>query len=206
MKRLLLATRNEGKVREFRALLAGLPVPIETLASHPEAGDLEETGKGFEENARLKASAAARSTGLWALGEDSGLMVDALGGAPGVLSARYAGVHGDDRANNAKLIRDLQGVQDRTARYVCAVALARPDGDVVAVAQGTCEGHVVEEPRGAGGFGYDPYFVAAGESRTNAELDPEEKDAISHRGQALRSMVPLLRVYLATSGADSDPD
>jgi XTP/dITP diphosphohydrolase len=193
--RLLLATRNAGKIRELRGMLASAGLELTTLADHPEAPDVEETGESFEANARLKASAAAKATGLWALGEDSGLEVDALGGAPGVRSARYAGQHGDDEANNARLLRELRGRSDRGARYVCALALARPDGEVVAITRGVCEGAITEEPRGSRGFGYDPLFVAQGQRVTNAELMPDEKDALSHRGAAVRSLLPLLAVH-----------
>jgi XTP/dITP diphosphohydrolase len=201
VKAVLLATRNEGKIREFRQLLAGEPLTVETLAAHEELGDVEETGKTFEENAVLKASHFARATGLWTIAEDSGLVVDALGGAPGVLSARYAGVHGDDAANNARLIAELQGKEDRRARYVCSLVLAQPDGTIAVSVQGVCEGHIVDQPRGTGGFGYDPHFITNGESRTNAELPPRDKNAISHRGQALRGFMPLLRVHLSGPGA-----
>ncbi len=200
MKTLLLATRNEGKLRELTALLEKEPIRTETLAAHPEAGEVEESGKTFDENARLKAAHAARSTGFWALGEDSGLEVDALNGAPGVCSARYAGVHGDDTANNAKLMRELEGVKHRSARYVCVMALAQPNGEIVATTRGTCEGRLIEAPRGSGGFGYDPYFVAQhtkGE-RTMAELEPKQKDAISHRGRATRAFIPALRLHLVS--------
>ncbi len=198
MKTLLLATRNEGKVRELEALLRKEPIRTETLDAHPEVGEIEETGKTFDANARLKATHAARSTGLWAVGEDSGLEVDALNGAPGVHSARYARKHGDDAANNAKLMRELEGVKDRTARYVCVMALAQPDGAIVATTRGTCEGRLIEAPRGDGGFGYDPYFVSerTQRGRTMAELEPAEKDLISHRGQATRAFIPLVRLHL----------
>jgi XTP/dITP diphosphohydrolase len=200
-RRLLLATRNAGKIRELHALLAPARLELTTLANHPEAPDVEETGESFEANARLKASAAAKATGLWALGEDSGLEVDALGGAPGIRSARYAGQHGDDEANNERLLRELGGKSDRSARYVCALALARPDGEVVAITRGVCEGEITEEPRGTGGFGYDPLFIAHGQRVTNAELIPEEKDALSHRGAAVRTLLPLLAVHGLTSGS-----
>jgi len=194
--KLLLATRNAGKLREFHQLLAEFPVELVTLDAVPGAVEVEETGDTFESNARLKATGYARQAGCWTIAEDSGLVVDALGGAPGVHSARYSGVHGDDDANNRKLIQELQGVSGRSARYVAAIVLARADGTVVAVAQGVCEGSIVDEPRGKGGFGYDPHFVAIGETRTNAELDPREKHAISHRGQGLRTFLPLLRAQL----------
>ena len=196
MIRLLLATRNDGKVREIRGLLADQPIRLETLASHPEVGDVDETGKTFDENARLKAAHAAGKTGLWTIAEDSGLEVDALDGAPGVRSARYAGIHGDDQANNSKLLRNLEDEENRTARYVCVMVLAAPDGTVVATTRGTCEGHILEAPRGKRGFGYDPVFVAEHMDRSMAELDTAEKEAISHRGQAVRAFIPVIRAHL----------
>jgi XTP/dITP diphosphohydrolase len=198
VKRLLLATRNEAKARELRELLRGVDVRVESLASHPEAPDVEELGGTFEANACLKATQAATSTALWAVAEDSGLVVDKLGGEPGVRSARYAGVHGDSEANNAKLLRELEAESQRNARFVCVVALARPDGEVVATGHGTCEGTIAEEPRGSQGFGYDPLFIPERAPQlTMAELDSREKGLISHRGQAMRSFLPLLRLHLA---------
>jgi XTP/dITP diphosphohydrolase len=197
LKRLLLATRNDGKQRELRALLAIPNLILETFAQHPLIGELEETGVTFEANARAKALHAARSSGLLALGEDSGLEVDALGGAPGVLSARFAGTQGDDAANLAKLLRELERAEDRRARFVCTVAVAEPDGEVTATARGTCEGAIALAPRGQGGFGYDPVFLPdAAPGRTMAELNPDEKAAVSHRGQALRRIAPFLRSIL----------
>lgn len=197
MKRLLLATRNEGKQRELRALLAIPNLVLETFAQHPLIGELEETGITFEANARAKAIHAARASGLLALGEDSGLEVDALGGAPGARSARYAGSHGDDAANIAKLLHELERAESRRARFVCSVAVAEPDGEVTATARGTCEGAIALMPRGAGGFGYDPIFIPDGApGRTMAELNPDEKAALSHRGQALRRIAPFLRSIL----------
>lgn len=196
MIHVLVATRNEGKLRELRTLLAGEPLQLDTLATHPEVGEVDETGETFEENAAIKASHAARATGLWAIGEDSGIVVDALGGAPGVRSARYAGVHGDDEANNRKLIDALKGVEKRAARYVCALTLADPTGQVVSTVHGVSEGWIIDEPRGSGGFGYDPYFLPEGETRTNAELSEREKSAISHRGRAVRAFIPVLRLHL----------
>ncbi len=197
MKTVLLATRNRGKLRELFGLFRAGGVPCDTLAEHPEVGDVDETGESFDENARLKASAAARASGLWALGEDSGLEVDALGGAPGVRSARYAGKHGDDVANNAKLLAELADLPDRSARYRCVLALARPDGAIVATTSGSCEGRIVADgPRGAGGFGYDPCFIPAGRDVTMAELAPTEKDDLSHRGRAAHAMRPLLALHL----------
>jgi XTP/dITP diphosphohydrolase len=198
MRRLLLATRNEGKLRELHALLDGLELRLETLAGHPEVTDVEEDGATFEENARKKASHAARRSGLWAVAEDSGLCVDALGGAPGVRSARYSGVHGDDAANNARLLRELGPNPDRGAHYVCALALPRPDGEIVASARGVCEGSIAAAPRGTGGFGYDPLFLSERlPGLTMAEMPSEQKNLISHRGQALHAFLPLLRAHLS---------
>jgi len=194
---LLVATRNEGKLNELRSLLEGTGLRLETLASQPLSGDLAETGATFDENARSKASAAARATALWTIADDSGLEVAALGSAPGVRSARYAGVHGDDAANLAKLLHELDGRTDRRARFVCSIALARPDGEIVATAHGVCEGAIAAAARGTGGFGYDPVFVPrAFPGQTLAELDPRDKNAVSHRGAALRAFLPLLRAHL----------
>ena len=197
---LVLATRNQGKLRELLGLLRGESVEVVTLDAFPHLCDVDETGTTFEENARIKASYAARQADAWALAEDSGLSVDALDGLPGVYSARYAGRHGDDDANNAKLIRALEGKDDRAARYICSMVLARPGGDVVGTTRGVCEGRIGHEPRGTGGFGYDPYFWPDAATSTMAELDPHAKDSLSHRGQALRAMLPILRMQL--SGAD----
>ncbi len=196
MSRLLLATRNEGKIRELRALLSVAGVTLETFEAHPEIGETAETGKTFEENARLKASESARQGECWALGEDSGLEVDALGGAPGVGSARFSGEHGDDAANNGKLLHELRGESRRTARYVCVMVLANPKGEIVATTRGACEGVIREEPSGSGGFGYDPLFSPERKVVSMAELTPEEKEALSHRGRAARAMLPLLVMHL----------
>jgi len=194
--KLVLATRNRGKVREMEAHLrdAGLEV-VSLDAVH--APTVDETGESLEDNARLKALSAARASGLWALGEDTGLEVDALGGAPGVRSARYAGEEATDAANNAKLLRELIGVpeKERTARFRTVMALASPDGRVWTT-EGSLEGVILTEPRGEGGFGYDPLFYSPVAGRTLAELSVQEKDAISHRGKALRSMIALIRRVL----------
>jgi XTP/dITP diphosphohydrolase len=197
LPRLLVATRNAGKLRELQPLLAGAGIELETLAEHPEVPEVAETGETFEANASLKAAHAARASGLWSLGEDSGLEVDALAGAPGVHSARYAGGHGDDAANNRKLLEALRAVERRTARYVCAMALARPGGEIACALRASCEGTILELPRGEGGFGYDPLFVAEGQTRSMAELAPDEKAALSHRGRAARKLEPELRAQLA---------
>lgn len=180
--KIVLATRNPGKLREFRALLKDVEFEI-----NPDLPAVEETGATFEENALLKARAAARHTRRWALGEDSGLVVDALDGRPGIYSARYAG---DDRANTRKVLEELEGVPDdrRTARYVACIALVDADGAVQAEVRGMCEGRIAPAPRGTGGFGYDPIFFVPSLGRMMAELTPEEKNAVSHRGRAVAAL------------------
>jgi XTP/dITP diphosphohydrolase len=194
--RLVLATRNAHKVRELRRILVGFDVV--GVDAFPGVPDVAETGVTFAENALLKAHAVARATGLPAVGDDSGLCVEVLGGAPGVFSARWSGRHGDDRANLELLLAQLSDVPDehRAAWFSCAAALALPDG-TERVAHGRLDGNVVRAPRGSGGFGYDPIFVPAGlgtrgDGRTLAEYGPEEKDAISHRGRAFRALAPLV--------------
>jgi XTP/dITP diphosphohydrolase len=190
MTRVVVATGNEHKLREIEAILAGLDVQLVSMRAFDLAEPVED-GETFEANALIKARACAAATGLPALADDSGLEVDALDGAPGVRSARYAGEPGDDQANNRKLLAALADLpaERRTGRFVCAAAIVLPDGRDQVV-RGTMEGYVVTEPRGGAGFGYDPLFVsdAAGDGRTNAELSAQEKDAISHRGAAFRAL------------------
>ena len=193
--RLLLATRNAGKLAELRRLLeTAVPgvevVGLRDVEEYPEA---PETGATFEENALLKAREAARYTGLPAVADDSGLTVDALNGMPGVLSARWSGRHGDDDANTALLLGQLADVPDerRGAAFVCAAALVTPDG-TERVLERQWRGSLVREKRGSNGFGYDPVFVPEGLDVTSAELEPAEKDARSHRGQAFAALVPVL--------------
>lgn len=188
--RLLLATRNEGKLTELRAILAEDPrlAGVELWsAADVELPDTPEEADTFAGNAAHKARVAAETTGLVAVADDSGLVVDALGGAPGVRSARYAGRHGDDEANLRKVLAEMDGVADRSASFVCAAAVASP-GVEPKVAHGEVHGALLDAPRGAGGFGYDPIFVPEGHERTTAELAPREKDAISHRGAAFRAL------------------
>ncbi|PRW62889.1 RdgB/HAM1 family non-canonical purine NTP pyrophosphatase [Actinopolyspora mortivallis] len=197
MSRLLLATRNTKKLVELRRILedAGVgDVEVVGLDDVPEFPEAPETGATFEENALAKATDAVRATGLPAVADDSGLSVDALNGMPGVLSARWAGGHGDDRANLELVLGQLRDVPDerRGAAFVAAAALVTPDGSETVV-RGTWPGRIVREPRGTNGFGYDPIFVPEGESRTSAELSSAEKDADSHRGRALRELLPHLR-------------
>jgi XTP/dITP diphosphohydrolase len=186
-----LATRNPGKVREIREICADWPV--QWAGEGTQLPDVEETGQTYLENAVAKARAAARAFGTAALADDSGIEVDALGGAPGVRSARFAGEGAGDQDNLALLIERILPVDagNRTARYRCVAVCAFPDGGEM-WAEGVCEGTLLTEPRGSGGFGYDPIFVPQGESRTMAELPPEEKNAISHRGRAFRALAELL--------------
>lgn len=185
-KHLLVATRNRHKLDEIRALLG---LAAETLTSgldYPDFDDVEEDGDTFEANAVKKARVWAERTGAWCLADDSGLEVDALEGAPGVYSARYAGEPADYAANNRKLLAALDGVTDRRARFRCVMALADPKGHVQTV-EGRCEGRIAEAERGTEGFGYDPLFIPEGHTLTFAELPPQTKNSLSHRGHALRA-------------------
>lgn len=196
--RLVLATHNRHKVTELRRILDGLDVTI-LSADDVALPDVDETGSTFEENALLKARAGAQATGLPCVADDSGLEVEALGGAPGVHSARYAGAHGDDDANLRLVLERLDGAADRGGRFVCVAALAEPGG-FEAVRHGVLEGQVTEQPRGTGGFGYDPIFQPHGGHRTTAEMTPEEKDAISHRGRAFRALRPVIAEHVNGAG------
>jgi XTP/dITP diphosphohydrolase len=190
--KIVLATRNQGKLVELRRILAD--VDVVGLDEYPDAPDVPETELTFAGNALLKARAIAAHTGLPAVADDSGLCVDALCGMPGIFSARWSGRHGDDEANIDLLLGQLSDValEHRGARFVCVAAIAWPSGEEDAV-EGDLTGHVIGERRGTNGFGYDPIFVPDDESRTTAELSPEEKDAISHRGKAFRALADRLR-------------
>ena len=198
--RVVLATRNQHKVAELRRILAssGLDVDLVGTESFPELPDVAETGSTFAANAFLKARDVAQRTGLVAIADDSGLCVDALNGMPGILSARWAGSHGDDAANLHLLLAQLADVPGnrRGAAFHCAAAVAIPDGDE-RVVEGMLEGTLITEPRGSNGFGYDPIFTPLGYALTTAELTPEEKDAISHRGHAFRALVSVLGELLS---------
>jgi XTP/dITP diphosphohydrolase len=202
VRRIVLATRNAHKIGELKAILddliGELDLEIVGVDQFPDVEDVVETGVTFAENATLKAVAVAAATGLPALADDSGLAVDVLGGSPGVFSARWAGIHGQDRANLDLLLAQLADVPDehRSAAFVCAAALAMPDGRVV-VREGRMPGALAREPRGANGFGYDPILVVEGDSRTAAELSNEDKNAISHRGKAFRALATDLRLLMA---------
>jgi XTP/dITP diphosphohydrolase len=193
---LVLATRNTAKLAELRRILAeaALAPRLCGVDEFPEVPEVAETGESFADNALLKARAVAVATGLPAVADDSGLCVAALGGMPGILSARWAGRHGDDEANLDLVLAQLHDVPEdrRGAYFACAAALALPDG-TAEVAEGRLLGTLLRERRGSNGFGYDPIFLPAGEVRTTAQLSAAEKDAISHRGRALRALLPALR-------------
>jgi XTP/dITP diphosphohydrolase len=201
--RLLLATNNAGKVREYRDILGDLPIELVTPAEIGLDLEVEETGTTYEENARLKALAFAQASGLIALADDSGLEVDALGGDPGMRSHRYA--RGGDADRYHLLLERLQGVpvEERTARFRCVAAVATPAGEVYTV-EGICPGVIIDDPRGTGGFGYDPVFLLPELGRTMAELAPQEKNRRSHRGRAGQTARPLLLRLLVQDGGQID--
>ncbi|MFF2675015.1 RdgB/HAM1 family non-canonical purine NTP pyrophosphatase [Arthrobacter koreensis] len=208
--RLVLATRNSGKLKELRDLLRGridgLDVDTQVIdAETAGVPDVPETGVTFEANSLLKARAVAEASGLPAIADDSGLAVDVLGGAPGIFSARWSGVHGNDQANLDLLLAQLSDIsaEHRGAAFICAAALAVPGGEDV-VERGELRGTLLSEPRGAGGFGYDPVLQPEGETRSCAELSRAEKNAISHRGQAFRALLPAIIRVLAAPPAGSD--
>jgi len=200
---LVLGTTNEGKVRELLELLEPHGIGCRSLAGLSGAVEVEETGTTFAENAALKAAGQAVAVGAWVLAEDSGLVVPALGGAPGVLSARFSGASGPravvDECNSRLLLERLRGVRDRSAFYACHAALADPAGRIVAESWGTCHGLIAESPRGSGGFGYDPLFIVPEYQRSFGEIPAAVKGVISHRGRALRSILPTI---LRTAAAD----
>jgi XTP/dITP diphosphohydrolase len=204
VKQVVLATRNKGKIAEFERLLTELASDIHVLglSDFPDMPDVEESGTTLEENALLKSRAIAAFTGLPSLADDSGLFVNALGGDPGVYSARWAGTHGDDVANTQKVLgqmrtlAELDPALDRSASFKCVIALSFPAGHAQAgkdlIEQGEMPGALIESPRGEHGFGYDPIFVPAGLTLTSAQLSAQEKDSISHRGRAMRQIAPIL--------------
>jgi XTP/dITP diphosphohydrolase len=205
---LVLGTTNHGKLRELLELLEPHGIGCTSLAGFAAAVDVDETGATFAENAELKAISQAVALGRWVLAEDSGLVVPALGGAPGVLSARFSGPaeaadrETVDRRNSALLLERLAGHsgRERSAHYACHAALADPGGRVVAVAAGACHGRIAESPAGSGGFGYDPLFIVSEYHRTFGELPPAVKSLISHRARAMRAMLPL--IVQALGGGD----
>lgn len=193
-KKLVIATRNAGKIAEFRRILDAISdgaINLVGIDQFPNLVDLEETGSTFEENALLKARYTAEMTGLPAISDDSGLCIDALGGSPGIFSARWAGRHGNDKANLEKVLDELKEVtdEDRGAHFICVAALVMPDGREK-VTEGRFEGTILHSAIGDQGFGYDPIFLPRGMSISAAQLSAEEKDAISHRGKSLRAIAP----------------
>jgi XTP/dITP diphosphohydrolase len=193
MEKLVVATKNQGKLREVKALLADYPLEVLSLKDFPDLPEIEETGSTFAENALIKATTVAKQTGLLTLGDDSGLEVDCLDGRPGVLSARFAGEPASDWRNNQKLLALMAGIapEKRTARFRCVVAIVEPTGQSY-LAEGTCEGRIGYAMVGDQGFGYDPLFIIPESGLTLAQLDMASKNKISHRSQALKQAIPIL--------------
>ncbi|MBT2656853.1 XTP/dITP diphosphatase [Bacillus sp. ISL-18] len=197
MKEVIIATKNPGKAREFEEIFSSRGIAVRTLLDFPELPDVEETGTTFEENAILKAEAISRALDKMVIGDDSGLIIDALDGRPGIFSARYAGEPKNDQNNTDKVLGELQGVPEekRTARFYCALAIAVPSQETRTVS-GTCEGRILEEPRGTNGFGYDPVFYVPEKGLSMAELSSEEKNQLSHRANALKKLDVMLDTIL----------
>jgi XTP/dITP diphosphohydrolase len=186
MPTVVVATGNPGKLKEMQAYLGELDWDLELKPAHIE---VDEIGTTFLENARIKASEVAEATGKWAIADDSGLEVDALQGAPGIYSARYADT---DQARINRLLNELDGIENRGAQFVCAIAIAQPDGSIALETQGICRGEILLAPRGNGGFGYDPIFYVPDLGKSFAEMSPEQKEAVSHRGIAFQQLMPQL--------------
>ncbi len=204
MTRLVLGSRNKKKLKEMLALLGDLPLELSDLTPYPDAPPVEETAGTFVGNATLKATQLAKALGVWVIGEDSGLCVPALGGAPGVDSALYSGTHGADEANNDKLLREMSGLtgDQRAAYYISTAVLSDPTGKVVGVVEGRCHGVIVDARRGSGGFGYDPLFLVPEYGKTFGELPPEVKGQMSHRARAFEQLRPIIvREVLGERGA-----
>lgn len=195
----VLASNNKGKLLEMRALLEQMGHEVITQQEAGFTGEVEETGATFYENALLKARAVMEATGLPAIADDSGLMVDALGGRPGVYSKRYGGEGLRDEERNARLLSEMERQEHRSARFVSTIVCAFPDGTILS-AEGVCRGEILRAPRGTGGFGYDPVFLVEGTGKSMAELTLEEKNALSHRGQALRLFEKRLREFQREKG------
>jgi XTP/dITP diphosphohydrolase len=193
MKEVIIATKNPGKAKEFEHIFAARGIEVRTLLDFPEIPEVEETGLTFEENAILKAEAVSKALGKMVIGDDSGLMVDALEGRPGIYSARYAGEPKNDQNNTDKVLSELKGLSEekRLARFYCALAVAVPGQETITVS-GTCEGRILEERRGSNGFGYDPVFYVPEKGLALAELSSEGKNKISHRANALKKLDVVL--------------
>lgn len=192
---ILIATKNIGKVRELEKLLENLPFVLRSLNEFPEVPDVEETGATFAENAILKAREYAKQTNLWALADDSGLEVAALNGAPGVFSARYAGENASDEEKISKLLNEIKENDDRSARFVCVMALADETGEIIHLTEGVCDGDISLNISGTNGFGYDPVFVPKDFTQTFGELSSDVKHKISHRAQAIRKIIRFLHDF-----------
>lgn len=194
METVIIASTNQGKLKEFKELMKGLSVEVKSLKDFPEIGDIEENGTSFAENAYIKAKAVFDATGCLSIADDSGLEVDALDGAPGIYSARYAGEEKNDTANNEKLLSEMNAVSDenRGAQFHCAIVAIDQNGTRYD-AEGIVRGHILRTPQGENGFGYDPLFYIEEFGRTTAELSMDEKNKISHRGQAVRQIVEILK-------------
>ena len=194
MKEIVIATKNKGKIKDFELLFHPYSITVKSLVDLEEMQEIEETGSTFEENAAIKAEAISKMLNKPVIADDSGVEIDALNGAPGVYSARYAGMDKDDEANNQKVLAGLKDVafQERTARFVCVLAIAEPNKPTI-FKRGECEGHIGMEPLGEYGFGYDPLFYPLGYDQTMAQLTPEEKNKISHRKKALEQLHDWIR-------------
>ena len=187
MRKLIVATGNPGKLKEMQEYMVSLPWKLQLK---PKELEIEETGKTFKENAALKASSVAKALGEWAIADDSGLAVDALDGAPGLYSARYGNTD-EERIN--RLLRELGDNDNRQAQFVCAIAIARSDGSIALQTEGICPGEILYSPQGSGGFGYDPIFYVPSQQKTFAQMSPEVKNKISHRGRAFEALLPQLQ-------------
>ena len=200
MKEVIIATKNPGKAKEFEHIFSSRGITVRTLLDYPEIPDVEETGTTFEENATLKAEAVSKALGKMVIGDDSGLIVDALEGRPGIYSARYAGEPKNDQNNTDKVLSELEGIPEekRTARFYCALAVAVPGKETKTVS-GTCEGRILEERKGTNGFGYDPVFYVPEKGLAMAQLSSEEKNKISHRANALKKLDVVLDSILESA-------
>ncbi|WHY65894.1 XTP/dITP diphosphatase [Neobacillus sp. SuZ13] len=200
MKEVIIATKNPGKAKEFEHIFSSRGITVRTLLDYPEIPDVEETGTTFEENATLKAEAVSKALGKMVIGDDSGLIVDALEGRPGIYSARYAGEPKNDQNNTDKVLSELEDIPEekRTARFYCALAVAVP-GQETKTVSGTCEGRILEERRGTNGFGYDPVFYVPEKGLAMAELSSDEKNKISHRANALKKLDVVLDSILESA-------
>lgn len=196
MKRLIIATTNKGKLREYEQLLAGTGVRADSLADFDGLTEPVEDGESFQANAEIKAREYALQTGEWVLADDSGLEIKALGGAPGVNSARFGGDGTTYEQKMGMILDSLAGAGDRSARFVCVIAVARPDGSIAAVSVGECRGEIADAPRGSNGFGYDPFFTPEGHTRTFGEMSDAEKRSLSHRARAADEIIPKMLDFI----------